>query len=233
MINGKIPHKKILVLEPHIDDLEIGCSILMENLEENTEITVMTFCSGTSKENTVARMLKRTQNIEFWEKEYNVKINHIVLFDTRTLYPEDTMLQMKNVNDHIGKITDILGFTIYEFNLVLFPQKDLHPDHCIVNLIGNILTRKLETDVWEYIIQNSFQEFDEENMPKWNIFIESIYDPSLFKFLEVCHFKTEKSTSHHLITCQKSLNAKIGDRFRMIKSYYGGHKIRKAGVVNE
>lgn len=213
-----IPYKNILILEPHIDDVELGCSVLFEYLEKGTTVVVVSFCYGYNEENSILRMEKRKANIKIWE-EMGLKVIHKTFKDIR-----DTTMDSSKIDNYITELFSDYILNMSSFDLLLIPQKDLHNDHCVVNTIGNILSRQMRFSVWEYIILNSFPEEQHyEYTPKYNtqfsIGIGQRCDlDAVDRVLEVCEYKMEKSCDGKAIRRQKYRGENyLCDKFNIIK----------------
>lgn len=136
---------KILFLEPHIDDFELSSSIFVDQLEPGTIIFLVTFCSG-NEEDTKRRKYIRDSNM-FYFNSHNVTIKEIqmdlCLDNWLTDFPMSEII--KNLKTHIDSL---------DYDTIMIPWEDLHPDHRMVNNIGKILGRDVPK-VIEYQIQNS------------------------------------------------------------------------------
>ncbi len=152
--------KNILVLEAHYDDAIFGCfgSLLkLKEQEENSNIFIYTICRG-RKDDTTDNRKTITQSIY---QENDFKFN-----DNPCFYDTDL-----NLND-IALISSKLNKIIEEIrpDTILFPKKDLHPDHELCNRIGKIISRPtpintylknvmeysiLSSDTWNFDIQDT------------------------------------------------------------------------------
>ena len=149
-----------VVLEPHIDDFELGAlSFILKNAgaykNEHTPVaivSVITFCTGKDEKDRSKRFQQREKTIEILRRRG-------ILVEWRCFPNAGFDLSL---ND--SKINDFCEYTDYyirhnvdtkEFNF-MFPQEDLHNDHNIINKVGKILARKMfNKPVIEYIILNS------------------------------------------------------------------------------
>ena len=149
-----------VVLEPHIDDFELGTlPFILKNAgvykNEHTPVaivSVITFCTGKDEKDRSKRFQQRGKTIELLRRR-GILVEWVCFpnagFDL-------------SLND--SKINDFCEYTDYyirhngdtkEFNF-MFPQEDLHNDHNIINKVGKILARKMfNKPVIEYIIWNS------------------------------------------------------------------------------
>ena len=218
--------RKILIIEAHLDDFEIGMSTWLAKMAGYpTEIMLVTFCQGinNSAEEDKKRLDYRIKNIESFKKLYpNVKINNI------RLGYRDTEMDSFSV----GKIIDSFysaveridnkTFNPNQFKEVYFNQADLHPDHRIVNQIGKILTRQYKGKVFEFIITNSGY-FSEESL--YNTVIRADYKFNIEsyseKYIYPCLFPTEKTSLQQILYGQKGYDGKfITDKFNLIKDVF-------------
>ena len=218
--------RKILIIEAHLDDFEIGMSTWLAKMAGYpTEIMLVTFCQGinNSAEEDKKRLEYRIKNIESFKKLYpNVKINNI------RLGYRDTELDSFS----IGKIIDSFysavekidnkTFNPNQFKEVYFNQADLYPDHRIVNQIGKILTRQYKGKVFEFIITNSGY-FSEEAL--YNTVIRADYKFNVEsyseKYIYPCLFPTEKTSLQQILYGQKGYDGKfITDKFNLIKDVF-------------
>ena len=162
-----------VVLEPHIDDFELGTlPFILKNAgvykNEHTPVaivSVITFCTGKDEKDRSKRFQQREKTIEILRRRG-------ILVEWRCFPNAGFDLSL---ND--SKINDFCEYTDYyirhnvdtkEFNF-MFPQEDLHNDHNIINKVGKILARKMfNKPVIEYIIWNSK---DNPNIipTNWNI----------------------------------------------------------------
>ena len=149
-----------VVLEPHIDDFELGTlPFILKNAgaykNEHTPVamvSVITFCTGKDEKDRSKRFQQREKTIEILRRRG-------ILVEWRCFPNAGFDLSL---ND--SKINDFCEYTDYyirhnvdtkEFNF-MFPQEDLHNDHNIINKVGKILARKMfNKPVIEYIIWNS------------------------------------------------------------------------------
>lgn len=219
--------KKILVLEPHLDDFEIGLSIwLKKQAAYKIEIHIVSFCSGRptqTKEEKEERIKFRNKNLEYFKKEYpNIKIhNWFMGYDDTTL---DQLGMGKLTNNFWNLFESFVLPYIGNFDFikeVYFPQADLHPDHEIINKLGKIITRKFKGKVYEYIIQNS----NYLNEYVYNTEIKTEYnfdDKDLAKtFIEVGIYPNENIYFQQLLFRQKGFDGKyISDKLNLIKDVF-------------
>ena len=149
-----------VVLEPHIDDFELGAlSFILKNAgvykNEHTPVaivSIITFCTGKDEKDRSKRFQQREKTIELLRRRG-------ILVEWRCFPNAGFDLSL---ND--SKINDFCEYTDYyirhnvdtkEYNF-MFPQEDLHNDHNIINKVGKILARKMfNKPVIEYIIWNS------------------------------------------------------------------------------
>ena len=149
-----------VVLEPHIDDFELGTlPFILKNSgvykNEHTPVaivSIITFCTGKDEKDRSKRFQQREKTIEILRRRG-------ILVEWRCFPNAGFDLSL---ND--SKINDFCEYTDYyirhnvdtkEFNF-MFPQEDLHNDHNIINKVGKILARRMfNKPVIEYIIWNS------------------------------------------------------------------------------
>ena len=218
--------KKVMILEPHLDDFEVGLSVWLKKMANyKIEIHLVTFCSGRPNEEVInqERLNKRLENLEFFKKEYpNISIyNHRMNFG-------DTTLEDYSIGYLINCFYELFEKYIsgYVSNLDFFKefyitQSDLHPDHEIINKIGKILTRTFKGKVFEYIIRNS----DYSNNFNYNTEIKTEYDWNsenhIAKFITPCLYPTEKIYYQNIVHVQKSYDGKyISDKLNLIKDVF-------------
>lgn len=218
--------RKILIIEAHLDDFEIGMSAWLAKMAGYpTEITLVTLCQGINNyaEEDKKRLDYRIKNLESFKKLYpNVKINNI------RLGYRDTELDSFS----IGKIIDSFysaiervdkkTFFVNQYKEIYFHQTDLHPDHRIINQIGKIITRQYKGKVFEFIITNSGY-FSEEAI--YNTVIRADYKFNVESFSEKyiypCLFPTEKTSLQQILYGQKCYDGKfITDKFNLIKDVF-------------
>lgn len=216
--------KKVLVLEPHIDDLELGLSIwLKKNSFTPLEIYLVTFCNGRNDDsNNLDRANKRKENLEFFKKEYpNIK------FHTWNFGLSDTTLEDYSIGYLLDKFYKLLDKEIIPlvgnfsfFKEIYFSQADLHPDHEIVNKIGKILTRTFKGRVFEYIIRSS--NYSNEHIYNSEIKTEfNFNDDTSKRFIECCMYPGEKIYFQKVLHTQKNFDGKyISDRLNLIKDVF-------------
>ena len=162
-----------VILEPHIDDFELGAlSFILKNAgvykDEHTPVailSVITFCTGKDEKDRSKRFQQREKTMELLRRRG-------ILVEWSCFPNAGFDLSL---ND--SKINNFCEYTDYyirhivntkEFNF-MFPQEDLHNDHNIINKVGKILARKMfNKPVIEYIIWNSK---DNPNIipTNWNI----------------------------------------------------------------
>ena len=163
-----------VVLEPHIDDFELGClPLILKNskpyMDEHTpvaEVYIISFCLGRNEENWKLRSDARTKIIELLEKRG-------ILIEWRNVPTKkrDTELNDGLIPQHCEYINFYIRNLVKKDFIFLIPQVDLHPDHNHVNFVGKIISRKfINKPVIEYIIWNSK---DNPNIiqTNWNISI--------------------------------------------------------------
>ena len=219
--------KKILVLEPHLDDFEIGLSVWLKKQKNlKIEIHLVTFCSGRPEQTTEERLLRskvREENIKFFAQLYpTIKIINY------NLNLEDTTLDTYSMGSLILKFYDLFDSKISNFvenfdffKEIYFVQSDLHTDHNIINKLGKIITRKFKGKVYEYIIQNS----NYLNEYVYNTEIKTEYnfdDKDLAKtFIEVGIYPNENIYFQQLLFRQKGFDGKyISDKLNLIKDVF-------------
>ena len=165
--------KRYVVLEPHVDDFELGClPLILKNskpfIDVHTpvaEVHILSFCLGRNEENWKLRANARTKTIEILQKRG-------ILVEWRNIPTKkyDTELNDSLINDHCEYINFYIRQNLVKKGFIfLIPQIDLHPDHNHVNLVGKIISRKfINKPVLEYIIWNSK---DNPNIiqTNWNI----------------------------------------------------------------
>lgn len=220
---NKLNFKRILILEPHIDDMELGCSVLLEFLKPGAEIDIITFCYGTNKDNHRERQLKRDQNIKVWEDQELMVTNKLIHKDKSKI--KDTKLKMHDINLYCKQVSKLTTYGLSDYDLILIPQKDLHNDHRIVNEVGLILTRSFGKTIWEYLIMNSFPEdCNEYYNPKYNIQfsvpfgMDGGFNNQVDRVLGVCEFPTENSCKSKALKRQKNRGENyLRDRFNIIR----------------
>ena len=181
--------KRYVVLEPHVDDFELGClPLILKNskpfIDVHTpvaEVHILSFCLGRNEENWKLRANARTKTIELLQKRG-------ILVEWRNIPNKkyDTELNDSLINAHCEYINFYIGQNLVKKGFIfLIPQIDLHPDHNHVNLVGKIISRKfINKPVLEYIIWNSK---DNPNIiqTNWNIDIGEIEDIILDKISEI------------------------------------------------
>lgn len=152
--------KTYVILEPHIDDFELGTlSFILKNAgvykNEHTPaamVSIITFCLGRDKKDQINRFKKREKTIELLRRRG-------ILIDW-VCFPNagfDLSLVDSKINDFCEYVNYYTKYSINtkEYNF-MFPQEDLHNDHNIINKVGKILARKMfNKPVIEYIIWNS------------------------------------------------------------------------------
>lgn len=146
--------KKIVVLEPHLDDFEIGCWSFLQNYSIK-DVEVFTFCRGRNEENFNERLKARIQISEF--KIFDNFKKHLY-YDMKkpNHLPRDTELTETELNSYCQFVNGYFSKMDFKNTLILVPQSDLHPDHCIINKVGKVLTRNLKNvPILEYIVPNS------------------------------------------------------------------------------
>ena len=144
--------KHLLVFEPHIDDMELGLSIYLEQIKEEFTLTIVTMCGlgNTRKGRNQDRINKRLDNIDTIKKKCKevqwIRIEKIDFGDT---------------TNGIGWAQEIReAFTPKHKYTMFYCTKDLHPDHNRMYDAIRILTRPnkayIQTEIEiEYIIENS------------------------------------------------------------------------------
>lgn len=140
--------KRILFLEPHIDDFELSSSIFLNQLEMSTVFYLVTFCSGIDDNDSILRKGIRRKNIEYIQNTYK----HITIKDIQLDICLDTWLTDFPMSELIGRLQ--VHISNLNFDTIMIPWEDLHSDHRMVNSIGKVLGRDIPT-VIEYQIQNS------------------------------------------------------------------------------
>ena len=149
-----------VILEPHIDDFELGAlSFILKNAgaykNEHTPVaivSVITFCTGKDEKDRSKRFQQREKIIELLRRRG-------ILVDW-VCFPNagfDLSLVDSKINDFCEYVNYYTKYSINtkEYNF-MFPQEDLHNDHNIINKVGKILARKMfNKPVIEYIIWNS------------------------------------------------------------------------------
>ena len=218
--------RKILIIEAHLDDFEIGMSAWLAKMAGYpTEIMLVTFCQGigNSAEEDKKRLDYRIKNLETFKKLYpNVNINNI------RLGYRDTEMDASSVGKIIDsfygavELVDGTTFNIGKYKEIYFNQADLHPDHKIVNQIGKILTRQYKGKVLEFIITNSGY-FSEEAMYNTLIRVEYKFNIESYseKYIYPCLFPTEKTSLQQILYGQKGYDGKfISDKFNLIKDVF-------------
>ena len=122
--------ENILVIEAHYDDAIFGCfgSLLKLNKKINTNVFIYTICRGRRKDTLDNRRLIANEIYN----ENKFKFNPVPLFYDLELSYDDINYIVSDLSTIVAKI---------EPDTILFPKKDLHPDHEICNRIGKILSR--------------------------------------------------------------------------------------------
>lgn len=158
-----------VVLEPHIDDFELGAlSFILKNAgaykNEHTPVamvSVITFCTGRDKNDRSRRFQQRGKIIELLRKrgilvEWRCfpKVGFGVSLDDSKM--NDLSLDDSRINDFCEYINYYIKNNNPKEFIFMFPQKDLHIDHNVINKVGKILARRMfNKPVIEYIIWNS------------------------------------------------------------------------------
>lgn len=219
--------RRILVVEAHLDDFEIGMSAWLAKMAGYpTEITLVTFCGGRKNDKAIDiqnRLDYRENNIEKFKKLYpNVIINNLILGYN------DTELDMysigKIIENFFNTLKDYDGTTFNpgKYKEIYINQADLHSDHTIVNQIGKILTRQYKGKVFEFIVTNSGY-FSED--AAYNTVIRADYKFNVEsyseKYIYPCLFPTEKTSLQQILYGQKGYDGKyITDKFNLIKDVF-------------
>ena len=219
--------KKILILEPHLDDFEVGLSVWLKKMSSfKLDIHIVTFCEGrreqTSQER-ADRLQKRLDNLEL----FKVKYPNLKIWNWRMKFKDTELdgISMGALIVEFHKFFDSLVVPHVQnfdyFKEIYFPQEDLHVDHSIVNKIGKILTRNFKGKVFEYIIQNS----NYKNDFTYNTEIKTEFtfgDDVLAKnFIEVCLYPHEKVYFQNIVHIQKGFDGKyISDKLNLIKDIF-------------
>lgn len=219
--------RKILIVEAHLDDFEIGMSAWLAKMAGYpTEITLVTFCQGinNSAEEDKLRLEYRESNLNGFKKLYpNVKINNIRMGYKDTELDSVSLGKLiKSFYDAVEKNESLKGFNLNHFKEIYFHQADLHTDHTIVNKIGKILTRQYKGKVFEFIITNSGYFSDTINF-NTVIRVDYKFNVESFsqKFIYPCVYPTEKTSLQQILYCQKGYDGKyITDRFNLIKDVF-------------
>ena len=219
--------KKILILEPHLDDFEIGLSVwLKKQAAYKIEIHIISFCSGRpdqTKEEKEERSFYRGTNLEYFKNEYpNIKIhNWFMGYDDTTL----DIIGMGRLTNAFWNLFEscILPYVgSYDFlKEVYFPQADLHPDHEMINKLGRIITRNFKGKVFEYIIQNS--NYSGEYVYNSEIKTEFNFEDKELskKFIDCCLFPHENVYFQQILHKQKQFDGKyISDKLNLIKDVF-------------
>ena len=149
-----------VVLEPHIDDFELGTlPFILKNSgvykNEHTPVaivSVITFCTGKDEKDRSKRFQQRGKTIELLRRR-GILVEWVCFPNAGF----DLSLNDSKINDFCEYINYYIRHNVdtKEFNF-MFPQEDLHNDHNIINKVGKILARKMfNKPVIEYIIWNS------------------------------------------------------------------------------
>ena len=219
--------RRILILEAHLDDFEIGMSAWLAKMAGYpTEITLVTFCGGRRTDKTAdinKRSDYRESNLDKFKKLYpNVTINNL------QLSYGDTELDAQSIGKIIEhfyssiKTYDSTSFNPGKYKEIYINQADLHADHKIVNQIGKILTRQYKGKVFEFIIANSGY-FSEESLYNTVIRAEYKFNVESYseKYIYPCLFPTEKTSLQQILYGQKGYDGKfITDKFNLIKDVF-------------
>lgn len=149
-----------VVLEPHIDDFELGAlSFILKNAgaykNEHTPVAmvyVITFCTGRDEKDRSRRFQQRGKTIELLRKR-GILVEWVCFPNAGF----DLSLVDSKINDFCEYVN---YYTKYSINtkeyIFMFPQEDLHIDHNVINKVGKILARRMfNKPVIEYIIWNS------------------------------------------------------------------------------
>lgn len=221
----KFNTRKYLVIEPHIDDFEIGMSVwLKKQANFPSEVTIITLCNGRENSDAVSRTKKREENIETFKNLYpNIEIIwKSIGYSDLVLESFTTNKLIMSVDEALktsGFLDGIVGLNI--FKEIYIPQADNHPDHSKCNLLGKIITRSYNGKVFEFIIQNS-QYMETGN---WNTVIKAEYKfadkKDNKKYIDCCIYPLEKTSFQYTLYAQKSYDGKfISDRFNLIKDVF-------------
>jgi len=148
----KINIKRILILVPHLDDFELGCSgflyKLNKNKNKNKKITIVIFSSGL--------YYKDKKRIKIFKKNIK-KFKYLNI---------ETIVSNQAIDTVFFLHKNIIKNTIFEFykkeqpNLILTVSKDKHEDHSILNELTHEVCRPIDTNkklkvILEYIIPNN------------------------------------------------------------------------------
>jgi len=207
---------RILFMEAHIDDTEVGASLfisyLIELAKKNPndlfELCIFTFCKyGRSNinDNGLNRFAHRMKMIRELNKIPNIVI--VPLFAEDVLY--DTTMEDFNIPNLIklfnishSNYSNIRGTS--KWDAIVFAANDLHPDHCKVNNIAKIVSREKMLNIpktMEYKIHGSWDQYVEFEADEIYTSIESInQDP-----IKWCLFPDEISNE----TILRQKNAKF------------------------
>ncbi len=218
--------RKILIIEAHLDDFEIGMSAWLAKMAGYpTEITLVTMCQGIA--NSAEEDKKRLEFREANLAKFKTLYPKVIINNVRLGY-RDTELDSGSIGKIIDnfysavEIFDGKKFNIGQYKEIYIHQADLHPDHKIVNQIGKILTRQYKGKVFEFIITNSGY-FSEEAL--YNTVIRADYKFNVesfsVKYIYPCLFPTEKTSLQQILYGQKSFDGKyITDKFNLIKDVF-------------
>lgn len=139
---------RILVIEAHYDDMAFGCFATVKKFqqEQNAEVYVYTVCLRRRDDDLDHRAeIAR----KFYDENlmWSNKPNHY-----------DTELNLASIREIVPGVIEVIN--TFKPNIIMFPEKDLHPDHKIVNSVGRIVSRPTPDqlfikEVWEYSIPGS------------------------------------------------------------------------------
>jgi hypothetical protein len=147
-VEGSREMERILVIEAHYDDMAFGCFATIKKLqrEQNAEVYVYTVCLR-------RRCDDSDRRAEIAKKFYD---ENLMWSNKPNHY--DTELNLASVSEIVPGVMDVINN--FKPTIIMFPEKDLHPDHMIVNSIGRIVSRPTPDqifikEVWEYSIPSS------------------------------------------------------------------------------
>lgn len=211
-------NKTILIIEAHIDDAIFGCPItILSNLNNNNKVIIYSVCQGRcdnkniSQRKTSIKKLKDYINKIFCNP-YNFDYIHNNYYDLEITNDNEKMLNIEE--DIKSKIA------VYNPDIVIFPEGDLHDDHVLINRICKKILRPFPTNkvkqTYTYGINGSYDWLGDLQLKNCKVsHLSDLYLKELKFIINIFDYELQKNNND-----LRSVDALI-NKFKYVGNVFG------------